>query len=319
MEKKKKRRGSRTPIFDDRNKIKEGDIVCKWFDNRLLKRNQNVLIVTTGGTGSGKSYCNLRIVELWYKKRWKRNYPIDNICFSISDVIKRLNSGKLRRGELLIFEEAGVNLGSLDFQNKVSKLFTYVLQSFRSMNIGILFNLPHIQMLNKTARMLVHAHFETAGIERGKKMIRIKPLFHQVNQYDGKIYRKYMKIRLEGRNTKVKKFWFGLPTKKLREAYEKQKHKFLSNFTEEFEKKLNEAEKDKQRKMWRRNLTNSQMELLEMAQKGMSVKEIAEERGVSKTSIYESLGAIRKKGYETNIRKKNRKYPKENQVFKGNI
>ena len=57
---------------------------------------------------------------------------------------------KLRKGELLIFEEAGANMGSLDFQNKVSKVFSYVLQSFRSLNIGILFNLPVEGSLSKS-------------------------------------------------------------------------------------------------------------------------------------------------------------------------
>jgi len=85
--------------------------------------------------------------------------------------MKLLSGGELRKGEIIIFEEAGVNMGSLDFQNKVSRMFNYVLQSFRSMNIGILFNLPYLTMLNKQARMLLHFSMESAGVDPKQKKL----------------------------------------------------------------------------------------------------------------------------------------------------
>ena len=37
----------------------EGEIFCSWIKNRF-KKNKNVLKVTSGATGSGKSYQDLR-------------------------------------------------------------------------------------------------------------------------------------------------------------------------------------------------------------------------------------------------------------------
>ena len=140
--------------------VKEGFFFNKWLENRFLN-NKNVLTAITGQTGSSKSYQDLRRAELWYRKNFNEDYPEDNICFSVAELMKRITSKNLRKGDIFVFEEAGANLGSLDFQTKISKMFNYVLQSFRSMNVGIFFNLPHLSMLNKQAIILIHVHFVT--------------------------------------------------------------------------------------------------------------------------------------------------------------
>lgn len=216
----------------------EGEIFCKWLYSRLIKNNKNVLGAELGATGSGKSYRDLRKIELWYKYYLKEKVPTENICFGVPTVMQLISSGKLRKGEVIIFEEAGANLGSLDFQNKVSKMMTYVLQSFRSMNIGIFFNLPYLSMLNKTARMLLHYSFESAGIDQQKKINKCKPKFHQVNQTTGKIYFKYPIVKVNSRTRKVKRFSFSLPSKYLIDAYEKKKAQYLSDLTNKYNKEL---------------------------------------------------------------------------------
>jgi len=225
--------------------MKEGEIWCKWLHSKLIMNNKNVLGAELGATGSGKSYRDLRKAELWYEYHFKEKFPTENICFGVGSVVKKLSSGKLRRGELLIFEEAGVNLGSLDFQNEMSKMMTYVLQSFRSMNIGILFNLPYLSMLNKSARMLLHYSFESAGIDFKTGINKCKPFFHQVNQGSGKIYKKYPIINVNGGTRKVKRFSFAMPSQYLIDAYEQTKANYLQNLTKDYSKRLEEIELEK--------------------------------------------------------------------------
>lgn len=207
--------------------FKEGELFNKYLHSRLIVHNKNVLLATTGSTGSGKSYTDLRVAELWYNYYFKEPFPIENVCFSIEEITNLLAKKKLRRGEVLILEEGGVNLGSLDFQNKISKMFTYVLQSFRSMNLCLIINLPFLSMLNKSARLLLHVNFVTTGIDFQNKVSRIKPFFHQVNQSTGKIYPKYMRINKDGGRVTFKVFSYGLPSKELTDAYEKRKEMFL--------------------------------------------------------------------------------------------
>jgi len=217
----------------------EGEIFLKYLHSRLIRNNKNVMGAELGPTGSGKSYRDLRKGELWYKYHFKELFPTENICFGVGAAMKLLAAGKLRKGEIIIFEEAGTNLGSLDFQQRVAKMMTYVLQSFRSMNIGIFFNLPFLSMLNKTARMLLHYSFESAGIDYGTKMNKCKPKFHQVNQDTGKVYKKYPIVKVSGSTKKVKRFSFSIPSAYLIEAYEKKKAQYLSNLTKEYDRELN--------------------------------------------------------------------------------
>lgn len=278
--------------------IKEGDIFNRWLYNRLIRQNKNVLSVITGGTGSSKSYQDLRRAELWYQYHFKEEFPEKNICFSVGEIMKRLTSKDIRKGEVLIFEEAGVNLGSLDFQNKIVKLFNYVLQSFRSMNVAIFFNLPYLGMLSKQARILIHIHFVTCGIDPGKKIAKSKAYFRQVNQQTGKVYPKYLRIRHNDKVKTIKKFNYLIPNPRLVHSYEAKKERFIGEMNEEFSQMLDKAEYEQQKKMDRESLTEKQMQVYELLQEGYNQVQIGEMLGKSQQAIASSVKFIRNKGYK---------------------
>lgn len=282
-------------------KFQEGEIINKWLKSRLIERNKNVLTATTGPTGSGKSYQDLRKVELWYKYHFNKPFPPENICFSIGALMKRLSSGELEKGEVLIMEEAGANLGSLDFQSKVSKIFTYVLQAFRSMNIAIFFNLPYLSMLNKQARTLIHVHFQTAGIDNVNNVAVTKAYFRQVNQATGKVYNKHIRVKINGVTTPIKKFRYNMPSKYLIDAYEAQKLKFVTDMTSDFSAELDKIELDKQRAMARDDLTEVERGVFELLQLGLNQTEIAKKTGVSCASVSATKKRILRKGFSIEI------------------
>jgi hypothetical protein len=204
--------------------------------------------VNLGATGSGKSYRDLRMIELWYLFNFNEKVPIENICFGVPAAMQLIASGKLRKRELIVFEEAGVNLGSRDWSNKFSKMMNYTLQSFRSMNIGILFNMPYLSMLDSQARHLLHYSFESYSIDFAKGLNYCKPFFHQVNQGTGKIYKKYMRVKTATGSTRLKIMAFAKPSAYLIEAYEAKKAAYLKQLTVGFAKAMNgEQEKEKLR------------------------------------------------------------------------
>ncbi len=278
----------------------EGEVFNRWLYSRLIKRNKNVIGAELGGTGSGKSYRDLRKVELWYNFYHKREFPVANIVFGVPQAIERIASGELKKGEILIFEEAGANMGALDFQSKMSKMFSYVLQSFRSMNIGIFMNLPYLSMLNKQARMLLHYSFESAGIDTTTNMNKCKPKFHQVNQMTGKIYPKYLKVRdkATGKMITIKRFSFGMPSERLVNAYELKKANYLSELTTGFRDELRRTEQDAQDKMARQNLSESQLRIFNLAIEGLNMTEIAIKLGITNSSVSQTMKIIKRKGYE---------------------
>jgi len=281
----------------------EGMIFNKWLHSRLIAKNKNVLGVELGSTGSGKSYRDLRKAELWYDYHFKEKFPLRNICFGVETIMDRLTSGEMRRGEVLIGEEAGVNLGSLDFQTKISKMFTYVLQSFRSMNVAIFFNLPYLSMLNKTARMLLHYSGESVGIDFKTNLNSCRLKFHQVNQNTGKIYRKYLRINFQGNKMKAKSISYGLPSEYLINYYESEKTKYLKDLTMEFKLDLQKQRQALDDKMSRKPLTEKQLVVYKLACEGYPQKEIAEKLKISSPVISVSLKAIKNHGYVINSNK----------------
>lgn len=286
-------------------KVSEGAILNKWFHNRMIRRNQNVLMAVTGSTGSGKSYLCIRMAELWYRFFFKIPFDVSvHVCFSIGQVMKLLASKKLKRGSIIILEEAGANFGSLDFQNRVSKLFNYVLQSFRSMNLLLIMNLPYLSMLNKSARLLIHARMVTSGIDYQEKKSTSKAYFRQVNQSSGKIYDKFLRIKLtspqspKGKTVVVKKFQYSLPSPELIDVYEQKKLQFVTSLNDSFVKELEEIDKENNMKSARKDLTPRQQDIYEQILEGRRAEDIAKDLGCTPQNVYESLKHVKKKGYD---------------------
>ena len=229
--------------------IGEGEIFNKWLHSRLVKHNKNVLSAELGATGSGKSYRDLRKAELWYDYHFKEKFPVENICFGVAHAMERLEDTNLRRGEVLIVEEAGVNLGSREWQSKVSRMFNHVLQSFRSMNIAIFFNLPYLSMLDSQARHLLHYYAESSGINFEKGINKCKPFFVQVAQSSGKMYKHYPLVKLKGKKSKYKRFGYSIPSQYLIDAYEQKKDAYLKKIIKDYNDKYNGKVEDRKPKI----------------------------------------------------------------------
>ena len=209
---------------------------------------------------SGKSYTSMRLAELWYQRFFKEEFPIENVCFSIKELALRLRDGNLKKGSMLVFEEAGVNVNALEFQSKISRIFSHVMQSFRSKNIGIIFNLPSLGFLNKTARVLLHAMCQTMTIDRNKNEVIVSPYVMQFNSMMDKVYTKHFRVLNRSRQlVPVQEIGIKLPTIKLIEQYEMKKSQFVGDVLnklivegepEKKEKKENTEFYEQIKKLW---------------------------------------------------------------------
>jgi DNA-binding CsgD family transcriptional regulator len=270
--------------------LKEGDIILNIMHRRVFHENKNLILIDVGPTGSGKSYRGLRRIELWYTRILKKPLPIENICFSLEEVMDRLNSGELKKGDIIELEEGGVNQGNLDFQNKMSKIFNYVLQSFRSLNIILMINLPYFGMLNKQTRMLAHYMEESIGIDKTKKQSIAKPFMLQVNQETGKIYKHYPRIIVDGTYEQINNIRYNLPSQEAQELYEVKKEAFV--------RQLISKGLDTMKMKDKKALTQRQMQIYSYWMQGITnQREIAEKLGCTHQNISQECMGMRKKGY----------------------
>ena len=263
-------------MLQQSGQIAKGDLLNRWFKNRF-GTNKNVLIGVTGSTGSGKSWVTHAILDQWYQEKFNEEFPVaTNTCFSISELVSMLNEGKLRKGEFLILEEAGTSLNALDYRDNISKLFTFILQSFRSMNIGIIFNLPVLTFLNKSSRLLLHAHFITAGIDFKRNLNYIKPLFHQLNQEMGKSYWKYMRAIINEEVTIIERMVYNKPSENILKEYEKKKFKFVATLTKSFAAELEHRYREEKYKYVRKDLSPRARRIYKLRCEGLTFQQIAE-------------------------------------------
>ena len=282
--------------------LEEGIVFNKWMYNRLIKKNQNVLGCDTGPTGSGKSYRQLRMMELWYKYYFDEKVPAENIHFEPYEVIKLIASDKLRRGDIIMFEEAGVSMNNLDFQKRQAKMMNYILQTFRFKNYAIFFNLPYLTLLNKTARMLLHFNFESASIDRDTKINYCKPKFLQVNQQSGKVYSKYPVTKVNHRYTKVKRLGYKMPSPYLVKIYEDKKKNFFDRLTKDMVFDIEEVEREQLKKRNPDRLSKRERELFPFIAMATNLKDLAKISGFDYSHCSDLLKNMRNKGFDTKFK-----------------
>src|SRR3990167_991938 len=192
---------------------------------RLYDYNQNWLCIVIGATGSGKSWLAIRLAELLDSQ-----FNKDNIVFAADSFLEFVQSYRMRKGSVIVWDEAGVSLSSRQSMTRINKAIGFYLQSFRSRNTALIFTLPSLAMLDRQARQLAHVILETKRIDRQHNECIFKWLEVSTNPRSGKIYQKYPRIRKpDGIMQKVIQVRVGVPSLKLRRDYEKKKADFLDN------------------------------------------------------------------------------------------
>jgi hypothetical protein len=160
-----------------------------------------------------------------------------------------LNSGKLKKGNMIVFDEAGVGLPAREWYTISNKAINYIFQTFRRENLGVIFTTPNFDFIDSQTRKLFHNYIETISINRKEEYVVVKFMDIQFSPRYGKVYFKYPRIY-----DKTKGFFIidrveiAKPSTKLVEAYEEKKKRFTRILSREVEFDIKIAEARKERK-----------------------------------------------------------------------
>ena len=135
-----------------------------------IKNNKNFLGFISGPTGSGKSWASLSIGEQLDPK-----FCIDRVVFSARDLMTLINSGTLKRGSVIIFEESGVEFNNKSWASRTNKVINYLLQTFRHKGFILIMNSPYMDFLDSGMRKLFHAELGTISINKKTGRCKLKP------------------------------------------------------------------------------------------------------------------------------------------------
>lgn len=282
---------------------------ARWMVGRTTKQNKNNLVSLVGKTGSGKTYTAISICEIMSKMDGVP-FTIEHVVFSLRELMNLINSGKLKRGSKIVFDEPQVSIGAREFQSEANKVFNYLLSTFRHRNLTLFFCTPFETLLDKNTRRLFHARFETMSINRNNNTCRIKPRFLEYSDYKTEPYRKQLIVMFKDKDSRGKSqklFYWDVPkpSKELIEQYEKKKLDFTNNLNKNISERLKKFDESGN------SLTAGQVEeittrkpLTPTQEKVMNVLannkyEVASKiLGISLSAIHKNKTLAEKKGYK---------------------
>lgn len=193
----------------------------KRIKQRLLYLNKNWLAIVCGETGSGKSYSAISLASKIGRV---------HIVFTPIEFLRLLNNPeKLQKGDVIVFDEAGVGMASREWYSVQNKLLGSVLQTFRLLNCGVIFTTPNLSFIDVQARKLFHNYFETSYIDYEEEEAYLQVYDIQVNSRFDKIYFKYPRFQVGERPMRMSHIIMDKPDPKTIEYYEARKKAYTDS------------------------------------------------------------------------------------------
>jgi 5-methylcytosine-specific restriction endonuclease McrA len=171
-----------------------------------------------GKVGSGKSWLGMSIGEMT-----DPDFDIDRIVFSGIELMELINSGKLKKGSFILFEEVGVAMDAAKWQSTVNQMMKSLFETFRHRNFILFMNAPYMDYVAKGQRILIDGVFKTVSIDRVKKTCKVKPMLLQYNSRYAKMYYKYLRVRGPDGYAPIRNWSVPKPSDELIDKYEKKK------------------------------------------------------------------------------------------------
>lgn len=213
-------------------------IFYKILDKRI-SQNKNNLVIVCGETGSGKSFTALAIGEAI-----DPTFCVERVVFNVKDFIKLLNSKKLKKGSVIVFDEAGVGIPSRQWYSLSNKVINYILQTFRHENLSVIFTTPTFEFIDKQTRTLFHFYIETLKVKIAQQKVMAK--VRQI-QYNPRYQKTYVKRIIYG-SEYIDPYHFPKPSDALVEAYEAKKVRFTRSLKRDVQAEIKEDEVKKKKK-----------------------------------------------------------------------
>jgi len=241
---------------------------------------------------SGKSWSCLAMCE-----QLDPNFNINNCVFSGIELMTLINSGKLKKGSCIIFEEVGVEMSNKNWQSTTNKMINYLVQTFRHRGFILLMNSPYMDFVDSGTRKLFHAEMQTLSINRTNKTVKLKPQLIQYNSRMKKFYYKRLKVILPEGVIPVDAWNVESPSSELAKVYEEKKLAYTNRLNQTIQTEL-EAIANKGKPKEKNPLTDVQQETLDLLKQGMNMRQIAISRNRTEGSVRSSIKWLKQKGYD---------------------
>ena len=210
---------------------------------RMTKFNQNWLCLIVGGTGSGKSWSALSLADHISANGFDCK---KHLAFRPKDIIKLINSGTLKAGDIILADELGVSMSSRDWYAVQNKFLNYLFQTFREMNIGLIATVPAIKFIDSNMRVLFHNRMETVKIHRKSNLAELKVYNLEYSNFMDKLLTITPVFEDSyGNKVSMPRIYIPQARQELIDDYEKMSKQYKKEVRQEVEKQLDQNDSTK--------------------------------------------------------------------------
>lgn len=207
----------------------------------IFKKNRNVLIVITGGTGTGKSYVAIKMAKD-LDPTFTEETMKERIISEPKDFLNIMDNPTLTKGKVLIFDEAGVGIPAREWYSINNRAIDYILQTFRYKNLIVIFTVPLLSYIDTHARKLFRFYMETVDVDFTERTNEVKAFEFSINPKTGKVYMKYPVLKYKGYWRKFTRWKFSIAPAKIVHKYEKIALEIKERIQQKERKKLADVE-----------------------------------------------------------------------------
>ena len=267
-----------------------------------IASNRNFVILIVGDPGIGKSWASMYLAQYL-----DQNFTVKRICFDASNFITMVRNAHdtIPPGGVIMYDEGSAGgARRRSWFSKINTSLDLVFQTMRFKRHIVLITMPSLKDLDDNIIKRCQAIIEVKKVYKRYRVSVAKFKFIQTNPMAMKLqkdfYFHYINIRVQNIPIQHRYVTFGLPSVKLRHAYEKKKKEFSDDLYDAQLVNLGELQPDQKPG---KQLTPRQAQVWELMQakkangRYMTGNEIATALGVAPSTISEIKTAIMRAGY----------------------
>ena len=176
-------------------------------------------IIETGKKGSGKSWLGLRFGELMMGEC----FTMDNVCFSASAFLDRLDKGMYNKGDVVMLEELGVSANSREAMTKTNKNLSFISQTIRPAQITLIANTITWGLIDAQVKNMADFRIKVLGHDKLSGMTDFKFMVITPSDNGERPWEEHLQFGIE----KYTSWQLSRPSDRITELYEPIRHEYL--------------------------------------------------------------------------------------------
>lgn len=194
------------------------------------KKEDDIIMLVSGHRGTGKSIACLALGEAL-----DENFNIKKVAWNTKQLLNLVNDDSIGAGEVIILEEAGINISSKRWQQTDNQAVSNSITISRPRRRILILNIPYIDLVDSSIRKMVKAKLTMINVDVKKHMSLGKLYFVNYNEQEKEFYRRLIAVTVNKRGKKAyfNNIFFKKPSKKIMRQYKKARLEYTKKINRE--------------------------------------------------------------------------------------